>query len=317
MARVSLVEDDEDETPIAIPVDAAPKAQLLPFDQAEPNPENIRHPQHKVAERAKDMAQRGQLHNANVMTRERFLAVKPYLADQLMGRPYVVINGCLRWKAGPLAGLKGLKYEVHDEWTADDIDEAMLAENIHRDAVNPMLLARKLAQMINRPKYQDSTGKASIRNLADAISKPHPWVQQRLDLVKLHPELQSAIEEERIKFALARECARLHEDLQPHLAAGALPVEVARAWLVVHRIKAAEQLRRWKAGAPFDVGPYVDPEVGQSKPKSTARTSAFTFRATERSPQAVATAFVEACIKAEVDLDEVIDELTKAKASSG
>lgn len=239
MGRVKLgVQDDE--------LLAAPDQgglTTIPVDQIQPNPENPRPLNQDVRETAADLRDRGQLQNINVMTRLAFARQKPHLVDQLTDAPYVVVNGFLRWLAAPLAGLPGLKAEVRDEWTENDIDEAVVSENAKRVDVNPLLLGRHLARML--PRY------GSHRKLAEALNTNQPWVSQRIGLTTLHPDLQAVILADGLPFKLTRECTRLHPDLQPLLASGELPEDVARAWLVDLRLKHDEQLARWQAGPPY------------------------------------------------------------------
>ncbi|MBA8932171.1 ParB family chromosome partitioning protein [Kutzneria viridogrisea] len=275
------------------------------------NPENPRPSSLELEEKAADLRARGQLQNINVMTRERFLTEKPYLADRI-SKPYVVINGCIRLAAAPLAGLEGLKYEVRDEWNADDIDEAVVAENEQRDRLNPMLLGRQLTRMLERPKYRGPGDKPSMRKLAAALNKKHPWVVQYVGLTRLHQDLQDAVENNGITFELARECVRLHQDLQPALAAGDLPSDVAKAWLVKLRIDADEQWRRWVAGAPFEVDPVKDaPPAADVPPKPVRAKPVLVFRVMERTTSSIA-----ATLRDQLSDEEVADlvrELTETR----
>lgn len=270
---------------------AAPLPQLLALGDMQANPENPRSPEAEVDELADDLRDHGQLHNVNVMTLARFLEEKPHLRDRVdQAVPYVVVNGCLRLSAAPRAGLKALKYEIRDDWTVDDIDECLIGENVHRTALNPMRLARKLAEMLERPKYGGAPGKpGSARKLGEALNKRHPWVPERLSLLKLAPVLQDAVEAERIPFHLARHCSRLHPDVQAGLAAGKLPEDVARAWLIKLKLDQTEQLRRWEAGEPFDVTPVqaADEEESPATPPAARPKPVFSFRLMERSEVAV------------------------------
>lgn len=241
MARVRL-DDDDDELIVSPDTGSMPK--LLPVEQLQPNPENPRATDLEIDETAEDMKERGQLHNINVMSLEAFVAQKPHLSDKLTNQPYVVINGCRRLASARKAGLPGLKYEIHDEWSENQIDEAMITENVHRLDLNPLYLGRHLARMV--PRY------GSERALAKSLKRQPAWVNHRIGLTKLHPALQKAIEAGKIQFNVARECTRLHGDLQPLLASGELPQEVAQQWLAKERIKPAEQLSRWHAGPPYD-----------------------------------------------------------------
>ncbi|WP_190824812.1 ParB/RepB/Spo0J family partition protein [Saccharopolyspora pogona] len=239
MARVVLGEDDDEITVST----STGHVETFKLHQLQPNPENPRPSDLEVDETAEDLRARGQLQNLNVMSRAAFLAQKPYLEEQLDQRPVVVINGCRRLAAGKKAGLPTLDGRRRDDWTEAQIDEAMITENVHRRDLNPLLLGRHLSRMLIRYGSQ--------RKLAKGINKDPAWVRQRIDLTKLHPDLQAAIEADRVLFKVARECGRLHEELQPLLATGELPESVAQVWLTDERISADEQLARWKAGPPY------------------------------------------------------------------
>lgn len=305
------------------PAAAIGRPALLPFDQMQPNPENPRPSDLQLDELCESLKARGQLQNVNVMTRAAFIAQKPYLTEQLTAAPYVVVNGCQRLAVGPKAGLPGLKYEIHDEWTADDIDEALISENEDRYNLNPMLLGRQLFRMLHRPKYGGTPDKpGSQRKLAEALGKQHPWVNQRIGLVKLDPTLQLAIEQGDVPWTIAREAVRLAAELQPKLATGELPHEVAQLWLVKQRIDQDEQLARWKAGPPYTgaadgqaeqaavtVESETPPErdhaeetsvVGESKPKAPREKPAIVIRIMERSATDLAAALREQLSEEEV-----------------
>lgn len=311
MSRVVLGEDD-DELTVAT-ADAAPQPVMMPCDQMQPNPENLRPTDLQIDETAKDLGENGQLHNINVMSKEAFLREKPHLAADLTDQPIVVINGCRRLAGARKAGLAGLRYEQHDEWTANQIDEAMIRENVHRLDLNPVLLGRKLADMV--PRY------GSERKLAAALSKQPAWVNHRIGLTKLHHDLQRAVEEDRILFKIARECTRLHPDLQPRLASGELPADVAQAWLVELRLKPDQQMVRWQVGPPFTTTPD-NPDVnfgqdgesdisearseGAGTPARPRRSPAIVIRIMERSPTELA-----AALRKELSDDEVHELVTE------
>lgn len=240
MGRVVLDADDDD---LVVTSDRRGPV-VLPLTQIQPNPENPRPSKLEVDEMAEDLKARGQLQNVNLMTRQAFLREKPYLTDRLTSAPYVLVNGHRRHAGAVQAGLPGLRYELRDEWVAKDIDEAAIRENVHRLDMNPMHMARHLARML--PDYGNSQ-----RKLAKAIGKQSAWVNQHINLTKLPEDLQNAVESGHLMFKLAREAVRLHPDLQPLLASGELPSEVALAWLVEERIKPDEQLRRWENGPPY------------------------------------------------------------------
>lgn len=306
MARVKLGEEDDH---LVITEPDAVRPPLMPVDQMQPNPENPR-PTDLQIEGMVESLKQGQLHNINLMSKAAFLARKPYLADKLTEHPYVVVTGRRRLEAAPRAGHTALKYEVHDEWTEDQIDAAVVSENEDRLDVNPLHLGRYLARMEKRL--------GGHRKVARALGRSQPWVSQRIGLTYLHEDLQDAIDAGRILFALARECTRLAPELQPRLASGELPPAVANAWLVTLKLTKEEQLERWAAGPPFDVEPTPesvseadmpeDPEDGESE--RTNKPRAIIIRITERSPSALAGA-----LRAKFS-DEEITELVEALTSA-
>lgn len=311
MARVSLgVDDDDDELVVSpapapsLPSPAAPVAAasaspaVLAPEEMQPNPENPRPNELEVEETATDLRDNGQLQNINVMTRAAFLDRKPHLADQLGPAPYVVINGCRRLAGARRAGVS-LRYDLRDDWTEDQIDEAVIRENEHRLALHPLHVARHLVRML--PRYEDSH-----RKLGKALGKTHSWVAQRVNLTKLHPDLQAAVEDGRVPFTLARECVRLHPDLHTPLASGRLPAEVAQDWVITTRLKPSEQLARWQAGPPYRTGPDTEPVP----PRPAPRRAAFVLRLTERTPTTLASALRE-----QLSADEV-SELIEALRQS-
>jgi ParB/RepB/Spo0J family partition protein len=257
VARVVLGEDD-DEDLVVTPDRRRPV--VLPLHQMQPNPANPRPSQLQIDEMATDLKRNGQLQNINVMSRTAFTRpeAKPELADQLGPASYVIVNGNRRFAAAEQAGLTALRYEIKDDWTAREIDEAVVRENIHRQDMNPMHLGRFLLGML--PRYNGSQ-----RQLAKAISKTQPWVNQLVNLTKLHPALQEALESGVVRFKLARECTRLHSDLQPLLASGALPQDLAETWLIKERIKAEEQWERWQGGPPYLGQAGAEPQIASDE----------------------------------------------------
>lgn len=298
MARVRLGADDDE---LTIDRGDTQQPHTVLVDELQPNPENPRPNKLEVDDMVKRLREKGQLQNINVVSLRRFLEVKPYLADQLNDKPYVVINGRRRMEAAVQAGLTKLKSEQHDEWDASQIDQAVIDENEDREAVNPLHLGRFLRRM--------AAGFPSQRKLAAHLGRSPAWVSQRVAMTDLHEELQAAIEAGKVPFVLARECARLADELQPRLASGELPVDVAQAWIVTLRIKPEEQLERFRSGPPFDTQPTpatrdeaIDGKDADAtdhgdgdgdpdgEPEGTRKPRPIVIRITERSPGALADA---------------------------
>lgn len=314
MARVKL--GDDDEKVIVVDRGTSP-AKLIRVEDLQGNPENPRPTDLEVADMEESLRLQGQLHNINVMSRGAFLREKRYLADSLNDKPYVVVNGRRRMLAAPAAGLEKLKYELRDNWTAEQIDRATILENEDRLDVNPLHLGRYLKRML--------AGYESQRKLAQALGKGQAWVQQRIGLTTLHEDLQKVIDQGRIHFALARHCTRLAPELQPRLAAGDLPVDVAQAWLVTLKLKPEEQLARFAAGPPFDIEPTPPaqpedmPEPADDEPTARdepaeKRPRPIVIRIAERSPTALAGALRETFTEEEIV--ELVQALTGGPTGS-
>lgn len=312
MARVKLGADDDEITVkpangviLSTPVVPERLDKKMSLDQMQPNPANPRSSELEVEEMASDLQANGQLQNVNVMSLDAFVVQKPYLADKLGPERYVVINGCRRLAGAKKADLAGLRYEIHDEWTSAQIDLAMIRENVHRLDLNPLRLGIKLAEMV--------ADYGSERRLAEELKKSVAWINQRVGLTKLDPDLQGAVEDGRISFKLARECGRLHSLLQPKLAEGELPDWVARQWLLELRLSGDDQIKRFTAGAPFDVHPEKPQEPFQQPPDRRASLRAqpkpaMVIKLMERSPVAIADALASTLSSDE--LAEVVQVLS-------
>jgi len=312
MARVNLTDDDDELTTVI--VDDRTKS----LSDLQPNPENPRPTDAEVDAKVASLAEHGQLHNINIMSRSAFAAQKPHLVKDLTDEPFVVVNGNERLAAARKAGLSGLRYEIHDEWTANQIDEAVILENEDRTPLNALRLGRYLKQMV--PRY------GSERALAKALNRQPAWVNHRIKLTELRPELQDAIAAGRISFTVARECPRLHPELQGRLANGELPEDVAAAWLIRERIKPEDQLARWNGygsaasaseGKPGTVPLKTDQDdtahdsppgtsADSEKPKSSSPPArvkpALVIRVSSREPGDVA-----AALRAHLSPEEITD----------
>jgi ParB family transcriptional regulator, chromosome partitioning protein len=182
----------------------------LPVDQLAANPDNPRGPKDKdLKELADTLREHGLLQPVVVVSREVFLAHFPEHGDVLDDAGWVVINGNRRLAAARLAGLETLEVSVRDSLGDQDgrIDEAVMIENIHRQNLEPLREAEFLRRMVDRPG-------GSLRTVAKKIGKTHVYVQQRLSLLKLVPELKAALRAEKLGIREARELAMLDPDEQ-------------------------------------------------------------------------------------------------------
>jgi ParB family chromosome partitioning protein len=186
----------------------------LPLDELQGNPLNPRDGDDPdVAELAATLARVGQLQPAIVVARNEYLSRYP---DQALGpQPWVVIVGNRRLAAARLAGRPSLDVRVApDLATAQDLDDLILIENIHRKSLSPLREAEHLQRRLDRPGE-------SLRTVAEAIGKSHTYVKQRVGLLNLLPEFKDLLRADKLPIKTARLLGTLPEDeQQERLAAG-------------------------------------------------------------------------------------------------
>lgn len=163
----------------------------MPLPQLAHNPSNARasYSEDAIDEMASSLAEFGQLQPVVVVSRAVWLASRPEDAEQVGSAEYVVSVGNRRLAAANKAGLDDLQVRIHDELGSGDtdrFDEAMIIENSHREDLDPLLEAKALDRMTKKPG-------GSLRTVAKSIGRSHGYVQQRLALLGLIPELRGAL----------------------------------------------------------------------------------------------------------------------------
>jgi ParB family chromosome partitioning protein len=200
----------------------------LRLDEVQSNPLNPRYDEEDpaVRELADTLQRVGQLQPALVVSVEQYLQAYPSQRGSLGSEPWVVIVGNRRLAAARLAGRAALDVRVvGDIESAEDFEDRILIENIQRKDLPPLLEAEHLQRRLDRPGQ-------SMRSVAAAIGKSHAYVQQRLDLLRMIPELQALFREGAINIRIGRQLGILPETEQRlRLAAGPpfLPEEPARS----------------------------------------------------------------------------------------
>lgn len=191
----------------------------LRLDEVQPNPLNPRYEldDAEVVELADTLRRVGQLQAALVVTRDQFLRAYPDQAPQLGPQPWVVIVGNRRLAASRVAGRPALDVRVAaDLDTAEDFEDRVLIENIQRKDLPPLLEAAHLQRRLARPGQ-------TIRSVGEAIGKSHTYVQQRLDLLRMIPELQDLFRTGAINIRVGRQLGLLSPDTQRAVLAAGSP----------------------------------------------------------------------------------------------
>lgn len=177
---------------------ATPPSKLA-LDQLQANPLNPRdHSRDEgIDELAETMRRHGQLQQAQVIAREDFLRAFPDTAEQLTPAPWVVFIGNRRLLAAGLAGLATLDVRAPEGiGTPEEIESRVLIENLQRSDLPLLKEAEFLQRQVNRGQ--------SLRKVAAEIGKSLGYVQQRVGLLQLIPELQDLLQQGELSFKIAR-----------------------------------------------------------------------------------------------------------------
>jgi ParB family transcriptional regulator, chromosome partitioning protein len=186
-----------------------PRAVRL--DHVAANPLNTRdvhaHPE-KISVLAQSMHEHGQLQACAVVNRTAFLAIFPEHEESIGDATYVQVTGARRRAAAIEAGLATLDIAIKNRLaeTRAAFLSATATENIEREDYDPIeeaLAVKALAEECG-----------SQKEAAAKLSRTPPWVTQRLNLLKLTPEMQRLVRAGEIPIRVARDLALLPADGQ-------------------------------------------------------------------------------------------------------
>jgi ParB family transcriptional regulator, chromosome partitioning protein len=215
------------------------KFSEVDIDLIRPNPEQPRVDFHEaaIAELAQSIREAGVL--------------QPLVVVPEGGR-YKIIIGERRWRAAQKAGLKKVPVLVRHIPREQQL-EISLIENLQREELNPIEVARSYQRLIDEFHYLQA-------DLAEKVGKDRTSVTNSLRLLKLPAEIQSDLREGRLSMGHARAILAVEE------AAGQL--ELAR--LIKKKglsVREAEQLAAEKKAAPAKVRKPVkrDPNLDSVK----------------------------------------------------
>ena len=149
----------------------------------------------------------------SVMTREkleelaqsikRFGVIEPIVVRKRNDK-YEIIAGHRRFLASQMAGLVDIPAIVEDG-KGTDAEAITLEENIQREDVNAMDIARYLAYLYTQEKQ-------SVQQIAERFNKTPQWVNSHLRLLEMDEMLQAAVEADQIPYASALELMKIDDD---------------------------------------------------------------------------------------------------------
>lgn len=197
----------------------------IPLGDLQPNPDNPRYDYDdpETQELSSTLRTVGQLQAATVIPRENYLAAYSNRLDRVGPEPWVVIIGNRRLAASRLAGRPSLDVRVNRElMTADAIEDLILIENLQRTDLPPLLEAAHLQRRLSRPGQ-------STRTVGEAIGKSHTYVKQRVDLLRLIPQLQELLRSGALDIKTARQLGTRSEEEQRSVLDTGAPYLLPRA----------------------------------------------------------------------------------------
>jgi ParB family transcriptional regulator, chromosome partitioning protein len=156
----------------------------IPLDEIETNPFQPR--QHFDQEALKELAESIKVHGI----------IQPITVRKLASHQYQLISGERRFQASKLAGLKAVPAYVR---LADDQQmlEMALIENIQRENLNPIEIALSYQRLISECNLKQE-------ELGDRVGKNRSTVTNYLRLLKLPPDIQIALRDNRLSMGHAR-----------------------------------------------------------------------------------------------------------------
>ncbi len=121
--------------------------------------------------------------------------IQPIVVNDQGGR-YMIIAGERRFRAAIIAGLRTVPVIIKN-YTARQIKEVSIIENLQREDLNPIEAARAIKELMEEYNFTQET-------VADRIGKSRPAITNTLRLLSLSPEVISLIEKNKLTAGHAR-----------------------------------------------------------------------------------------------------------------
>jgi ParB family transcriptional regulator, chromosome partitioning protein len=166
--------------------------------------------------------------------------IQPITVRQLSPNKYQLISGERRFQASKLAGLKNIPAYIR---TANDQQmlEMALIENIQRENLNALEIALSYQRLISECNLKQE-------ELGDRVSKNRTTVNNYLRLLKLPPDIQAALRDNKISMGHARAIVNIEN----------VDTQLAIFKKIIHEdlsVRKAEELARVMGKAPEKKSP--------------------------------------------------------------
>ncbi|MFE5702235.1 ParB/RepB/Spo0J family partition protein [Rhodococcus koreensis] len=252
-----------DNSPVDRPASGATPTNV-PLSELAPNPRN---PRDDLGDLSDLVSITGtQLQPALVVTRDAYLWLYPEDEAEIGLARWVVINGCRRLAAAENFGRPNLDIVVKDEVAKDRVTllAAAVIENVGRRDFDVIEEAKAVELLISEC--------GTVEMAAMKLAKSKGWISQRRALLRLTPELQTALRNGELAVRTARSLAQVPPEAQ------------VQAW-------AAEKEREHKKPEP-DPNPEPENRNPTRTPVTAAKVTR-TFRRLEADPATLADALVD------------------------
>lgn len=166
----------------------------IPIEEIETNPFQPR--QYFDQEALQELAESIKVHGI----------IQPITVRKLSAHQFQLISGERRFQASKLAGLKSLPAYVR---TADDQQmlEMALIENIQRENLNPIEISLSYQRLISECNLKQE-------ELGERVGKNRTTVTNYLRLLKLPPDIQIALRDNKISMGHARAIINIEDPTQ-------------------------------------------------------------------------------------------------------
>ena len=162
----------------------SPVNTRIPLNMIEPNPEQPRRDFNEAA--LSELAASVKAHDI----------IQPITVAQLSNGKYRIIAGERRFRAAKIAGLADVPVYIRDVKDSKLLELALL-ENLQREDLNAMEIALSYKELIDEMSYTQE-------QLAERMGKERSTITNYLRLLKLPPDIQSAVRKSIISMGHAR-----------------------------------------------------------------------------------------------------------------
>ena len=198
-ALLSNIEAEANEAPAEVVRELTHSVALIPVEEIEVNPWQ---PRNEFDEEAlKELAESLRVHGL----------IQPLTVRRLADRQYQLISGERRLRAAKMASLKEVPAYVRIANDQEMIEMA-LVENIQRENLNALEVAIGYQRLIEETDVTHDT-------VAERVGKQRSTVTNYLSILRLPPDIQKAIQKEKITMGHAKALLSLKENLVNQLAA--------------------------------------------------------------------------------------------------